>query len=73
MIVKILKTKNNENYWYKEHIGEYVEGIYDEKDLFVIYTTEFDEYGDKKYIYIQDTNYFKQLRKQKLNKIINSL
>ena len=76
MLIKILKHKT-QTCWYKEHIGEFfeVEFLYAtsssirEDELFVIHETEFGVYGDKKYIYIHDTNYFRVLRKEKLEKI----
>ena len=78
MKVKILRVHKNKSYWYKSLIGRYVEvndiiekSRTQDEDLFVIYLTDEEEYGAKKYIYISDTNYYNEIRKEKLKKLNN--
>jgi ABC-type phosphate/phosphonate transport system permease subunit len=74
MRVKILKSSGD--FWYNKFINTYVNidkfipaySPNNIKDVLVIYLSELGEYGDiyAQYIYAQDTNYYKQIRKQKL-------
>jgi len=76
MVIKILKS-TRKDFWYNKHIDTHINidkfipahSPDNEKDVLVIYLSSLGEYGHRQYIYAEDTDYYKQIRKEKLKKI----
>jgi hypothetical protein len=81
MVIKILKS-TRKDFWYNKHIDTHINidkfipahSPDNEKDVLVIYLSSLDEYGHRqrsraRYIYAEDTDYYKQIRKEKLKKL----